>query len=128
MKITTKGRYGLCLMVDLAENYGVKRVSLKNIADRHEISFKYLEQIIRELSQKNLVESVRGRDGGYILTRRPGEYTVKEIVEVCEGSSTFSKGEGCGRSNFVWSEVNSIVVDYLESVTLESIVEKNKKK
>ena len=86
MKISTKGRYALRLLVDLAEYNTGENISLKDIAARQEISFKYLEQIITMLNRAGLVRSVRGPQGGYRLAKRPEEYTVGEILRLTEGS------------------------------------------
>ena len=86
MKISTKGRYALRLMVDLALNNTGEPISLKDIARRQEISDKYLEQIIHQLSKAGFVQSARGAQGGYRLTRTPEEYTIGEILRTVEGS------------------------------------------
>ena len=86
MKISTKGRYALRLMLDIALVGGKAPVSLRDVAQRQDISDKYLEQIITPLSRAGLVRSVRGAGGGYLLTKSPEEYTVGEILRVLEGS------------------------------------------
>ena len=86
MKISTKGRYALRLMLDLAINNTGEFVSIKEIALRQEISVKYLEQIITQLNKAGLVRSVRGSQGGYRLVKAPGEYTIGLILRVMEGS------------------------------------------
>ena len=86
MKISTKGRYALRLMLDLAVNYTGEYITIKNIAKRQEISEKYLEQIITQLSKAGFVKSARGAQGGYMLARTPAEYTVGEILRLLEGS------------------------------------------
>ena len=86
MKISTKGRYALRLMIDLAMHENEGYISIKSISQRQGISEKYLEQIIKMLSKNSLVESTRGAQGGYKLTKKPSEYTVGEILRVTEGS------------------------------------------
>ena len=86
MKISTKGRYALRLMLDLALASPGEPVPLRDVAQRQEISDKYLEQIVTQLSRAGLVRSVRGAGGGYLLTREPEEYTVGEILRVLEGN------------------------------------------
>ena len=86
MKISTKGRYALRLMLDIALNSHGAAVPLRDVAQRQEISDKYLEQIVTQLSRAGLVRSVRGAGGGYLLTREPEEYTVGEILRVLEGN------------------------------------------
>ena len=83
--ISTKGRYALRVMVDLAEQDSTKFITLEEIAVRQEISKKYLEAVLRSLVQNNLLEVLRGRGGGYRLTRKPEEYSVGEILELAEG-------------------------------------------
>ena len=86
MRISTKGRYALRLMLDLAMNGGEGFIPLKAVAQRQEISDKYLEQIIHRLSREGLVASARGAQGGYRLARRPEDYSVGEILRTVEGS------------------------------------------
>ena len=86
MKISTKGRYGLRMMTDLAVYYDQGLVPLKEIAARQEISEKYLEQIMMQLNRSGLVRSVRGAQGGYTLARPPREITVGMVLRVMEGS------------------------------------------
>ena len=86
MKISTKGRYALRLMLDLAMNSAGQPVSLKDVAKRQEISDKYLEQIISVLNRAGYVRSVRGAQGGYLLRKAPEEYTVGMILRLTEGS------------------------------------------
>lgn len=86
MKISTKGRYALRLMLDLAINNTGSYIPLKTVANRQKISDKYLEQIIHQLSKAGFVQSARGAQGGYRLTRTPEEYTIGEILRTVEGS------------------------------------------
>ena len=86
MKISTKGRYALRLMIDVAEHSNGNYVSLKDIATRQELSTKYLEQIVGQLSKEGFLKSSRGAQGGYRLARTPDEYTVGEILRTVEGS------------------------------------------
>ena len=86
MKISTKGRYALRMMVDLAEHNNGEWISLKEISERQNISIKYLEQIVSSLMRSGLLLSSRGPQGGYMLARKPEEYTVGEILREIEGS------------------------------------------
>ena len=86
MKISTKGRYALRLMLDLAINHTGSYIPLKTVAQRQEISDKYLEQIIHQLSKAGFVQSARGAQGGYRLARQPKQYTIGEILRSVEGS------------------------------------------
>ena len=85
MMISTKGRYALRVMIDLAENGGGKYLPLRDVAERQHISEKYLESIIVLLSRAGYLEGMRGKGGGYRLTREPGEYTVGSILRLTEG-------------------------------------------
>jgi Rrf2 family protein len=114
MRISTKGRYALRLMLDLAINNTGEPVSLKDIARRQEISDKYLEQIISVLNKAGYVKSIRGAQGGYILTRKPEEYTVGMILRLTEGSlapvSCVEEDNTCEKINdcatvMIWSTV-----------------------
>ena len=84
--ISTKGRYALRVMIDLAEHQGEDHIPLKDVAERQQISKKYLEIIVRDLVAGRLVSGVSGKGGGYRLCRRPEEYSVGEILELMEGS------------------------------------------
>ena len=88
MKISTRGRYSLRMMIDLAQHYNDGFITLKDISERQDISKKYLEQIIPLLNRSNLLQSNKGHMGGYKLSRTPAEITVREILESAEGSLT----------------------------------------
>lgn len=133
MKISTKGRYALRLMLDLALAGGEEPVSLRDVARRQEISDKYLEQIITPLSRAGLVRSVRGAGGGYLLTRSPEEYTVGEILRVLEGSlapvSCAQDKTCCGRAGQcvtqeLWQEIAAAVSSVVDRTTLADLVKK----
>ena len=129
MKISTKGRYAIRLMLDLAQHTDDGCVSIKTIATRQGISEKYLEQIIKSLSANGLVESTRGKQGGYRLTRTPAEYTVGEILRVTEGSlapvSCLEEDHHCENcEDCVTFEIWQVV----DSITLAYLVEKQKTK
>ena len=85
MKLSTKGRYGVKAMVDLAINYGEEPVSIKSISERQSISEYYLEQLFSTLRRAELIKSIRGAQGGYILNRSPEQITIHQIIEVLEG-------------------------------------------
>ena len=138
MKISTKGRYALRLMLDLAINGEDTVVRIKDIAARQEISEKYLEQIIAVLNRAGFVRSTRGPQGGYTLRRRPEEYTVGMILRLTEGSlapvaCVEQEGFACEREAQcatveVWKRVNQAVNDVVESITLADLVEIQKEK
>ena len=99
MKISTRGRYALRVMIDLAINGKENYISLKDIANRQEISMKYLEQIVSILSKAGLVDTLRGNNGGYKLNRKLSEYIVGDILRVAEGDLTpvYCVHEECSR-------------------------------
>jgi Rrf2 family cysteine metabolism transcriptional repressor len=133
MKLSTRGRYGVRLMLDLALHEGDGPVTLKDIAARQEISEKYLSNLIPLLKNAGLVHSVRGSQGGHTLARPPREITVKDILLVLEGSMCLTecteKPLLCQRSGDclvrgVWSEVTEKMLAALDSFTLEEMVER----
>lgn len=133
MKLSTKGRYGVRLMFDLALHSDGSPVTLKEIATRQEISEKYLSNLIPLLRNAGLVHSVRGSQGGYTLARQPREISLKDILVVLEGSMCLvectEKPTVCRRSDDcfvreVWAEVTAKMLEALESFTLENMVEK----
>lgn len=137
MKISTKGRYALRFMLDLALHDGYGPVALAEISRRQDISEKYLEQIIRALNRANLLESVRGAGGGYLLNRDPDEYTVGEILRATEGdlSPVACAGEGakCCREDRcatvdLWRKIREAVNGVVDSVTLQDLVENHRAK
>ena len=132
--ISTRGRYALRMMLDLAQNQGDGYVALRDIAARQEISKKYLEQII-PLHRVGLLQTTRGVQGGYRLTRRPEEYTVLDILEVTEtGLSAVACLEKdaakCPRSADcmtlpVWQGLDKIIRDYLGGITLQDVLDRH---
>ena len=132
--ITTKGRYALRVMIDLAEHSGGKYVPLKEIADRQMISKKYLEIIVKELVKGKMVVGTSGRGGGYRLARKPEEYPVGEIIELMEGTlATVACLENgalpCPRAEMcetlpLWKEYYQLVHDFLYSKNLSSLIGK----
>jgi Rrf2 family protein len=132
MLVSTKGRYAIKVMTDLAEHYGQGYISLQDIADRQEISEKYLENIIRSLVADNLLEGQRGKGGGYKLTKSPEEYTLGRILRLTEGSlspvSCMTESGQCEKvdncnSMKVWQEADRIINEYFDSVKLSSMLE-----
>lgn len=134
MKVSTKGRYALRLLLDLAVNGEGNYVSLKDIAERQEISKKYLEQIVPLLNRSGLLRTNRGNQGGYMLSKEPSAYTVGEILRVTEGDlapvaclqfqpNTCPRAEMCP-TLFVWEGMKDAMENYLNSVTLQDIINK----
>src|SRR3712207_69740 len=98
MKLSTKGRYGVRAMVDLAINYGESPMSIKSIAKRQNISELYLEQLFSPLRKAKLIKSIRGAQGGYVLNKHPKDISVSDIINVLEGPIEISSCVDTGRS------------------------------
>jgi Rrf2 family protein len=137
MKLSTKGRYGLRLMIDLAAHYGEGPVLLREIAKREEISEKYLSNLVNPLKSRGLVEATRGVHGGYVLGKAPADITMKEIVEVLEGTlclvDCVEKPAACHRvpvciARELWSEVAHAMSQILGKYTLAEMVARQKAK
>jgi Rrf2 family protein len=134
MKISTKGRYALRLMLDLALNNTGEYITIKSIAARQEISEKYLEQIISLLNRANYVKSVRGAQGGYRLAKEPAEYTVGMILRLTEGSLApvdclEDETNECNRWNTcvtkdVYKELYEAISSVVDHITLQNLVDK----
>lgn len=132
MKISTKGRYALRLMLDLAIYNTGEPISLKDVARRQQISEKYLEQIISMLNKAGFVRSVRGAQGGYMLKKAPAEYTVGMILRLTEGdlAPVSCVGEDsieCGRRDEcvtvrIWQQLNSAINGVVDGITLEDMM------
>ena len=134
MKISTRGRYALRTMVDLAQHGGEGLVTLKDVAARQDLSQKYLEQIVTQLSKAGLVKGTRGPQGGYKLARAPQDYTVAEILEQVEGSlapvecleaetNTCERCSSCATID-MWTGLYKVVTDYLGNITLADVVQR----
>ena len=133
MLISTKGRYALRVMIDLAEHQSEEFISLKEIAQRQEISEKYLESIIRMLVKARVVESLRGKGGGYRLRKAPEQYTVDSILRLTEESLApvtclESNAEACSRYGgcrtlALWQGLDKVIREYLESVTIADLAD-----
>jgi len=136
VKISTKGRYALRMLIDLAEHQNAGYISLKEIADRQNISKKYLEQIIPLFNKADLLRANRGAQGGYMLARTPDKYTVGEILRLTEGSLSpvdcadqdpvaCVRGATCPTLP-VWQGLAKVVNDYLDGITLQDIVDQQR--
>lgn len=136
MKLSTRSRYGLRLMLALARNYGKGNTFLKDIAHEEEISEKYLSLIIIPLKGIGLINSVRGASGGYTLAKEPSQITLKDIVDVLEGDclvDCLKDPNACSRvstcaSHDIWAMLGGKISEVLSSVTLEQLVLMNKEK
>ena len=133
MKISTRGRYALRMMLDMALTDSGKPVRVKEIAERQEISEKYMEQIMSILNKAGFVRSIRGPQGGYFLTRKPEEYTVGMILRLTEGSLSpvdcLDEGtEGCPRQEecvtfILWKQLDEAIRGVVDKVTLQDLVD-----
>lgn len=131
MKISTKGRYALRIMIDLAINNTGKYISLKEISQRQEISNKYLEQIIALLNKAGYLETARGNTGGYRLSKQPSEYKVGDILRATEGDlapiycltedGECDKKSNCKTYSF-WQGLDDVINEYVDSKTLEDLI------
>lgn len=132
MNVTSKGRYALRVMLDLAAHRDEGCISLKTVAERQSISMKYLEMIVGALKRAGLVDSTRGKDGGYTLSRAPDEYRVGEILRCLEDKlspvSCIKSGSiDCERAGLcltvpMWMELDGLINDYLDNVSLEDLL------
>ncbi len=133
MKISTKGRYALRMMLDLAQHKDCGFVALKDIAKRQGISKKYLEQIVPLLNKADVLKTNRGYQGGYMLARDPKDYTVGEILRITEGSIApvaclDQTPNQCGRADScatlkIWKGLQDVIEEYLDGITLADIQE-----
>ena len=138
MKLSTKGRYGVTAMYDLAMHVGKGPISLKSVAERQEISEHYLEQLMGQLRKAGLVKSTRGAQGGYMLTKQPTDITVGDIVRVMEGpiapvDCLLSEAPSCcdkvGRcvTRGVWRKVGDSIAKVLDDITLADLCLEDKR-
>lgn len=132
MLVSTKGRYALRVMVDLAEHREEGRIPLRQIAVRQDISEKYLENILSTLVRHGMLSGLRGKGGGYCLTREPEEFTLGEILRLTEGSlspvsclsgphNTCERAATC-RTVRVWTELDRMIEEYLDGVTIADLM------
>lgn len=130
MKISTKGRYALRVMIDLALNENGDFISLKDIAARQEISNKYLEQIIAMLNKAGFLETARGNNGGYKLKKSVKEYNIGDILRATEGDlapiaciheEECTRKENCKTFHF-WQGLDNVMNEYINSKTLEDLI------
>jgi len=135
MKLSTRSRYGTRMMIDMAQRYDNGPVQIGDIAQRINVSVKYLEQLVIPLKKAGYITSVRGPKGGHMLTRAPHEITVGEIVDVLEGGINLSncvedpkvceKSKECLTRN-LWEEATKAMRDKLDSTTLAQMIESGK--
>lgn len=136
MTVSTRGRYALRVMVDLAEHGGEDFIPLKEISERQNISQKYLESIMASLSKAGLVEGAHGKGGGYRLCREPDKYKVSEILRVTEGTlapvtclkagaAPCELADRC-RTLPMWKELNRVIHNFFDSYTVADLTQKDK--
>ena len=132
MKLSSRSRYGFRAILQLAMEYGKGRLQVKTIAGRENISVKYLEQLMTMLKTDGLIDSVRGRKGGYILAKHPSEIKLSVIFSALEGlvysidctkHTKFTKGCGDCVTRHIWSKIQSARWDLLDSMTLQDLVD-----
>lgn len=132
MMISTRGRYALRVMIDLAENYGKGFIPMKEVAERQNISLKYLERILPVLTKKKLIEGLQGKGGGYRLTAEPDRYSVGEILRLTEGelapvaclnggTNTCERSETC-KTLPIWSELYKLINTYFDGIALSDLL------
>lgn len=130
MRLTTKGRYAVTAMLDVAIHSGCGPISLSDISKRQTISLSYLEQLFSKLRQEKLVESVRGPGGGYSLARSSAEIYVSQIVDAvnesvdatsCKGQGDCQQGEMC-LTHHLWEDLSAQIHEFLSDISLESLI------
>lgn len=138
MKISTKGRYALRMLLDLAEHQNNGYIALKDIAERQGISKKYLEQIVPLLNKSDILQTNRGFQGGYMLARSPEKYTVGDILRITEGglhpvACLAQNPIQCDRSIDcatlpIWQGLERVINEYLDSITLQDILDQQRER
>lgn len=138
MKISTKGRYALRMLLDLAEHKELGYIALKDIAKRQQISKKYLEQIVPILNKTDFLQTNRGFQGGYKLAKAPDQYTVGDILRITEGSLApvaclDQEPNQCERSSecatlSVWQGLYRVMNEYLDGITLQDLMDQQRER
>lgn len=134
MKLSTKGKYGVRAVFEIARNAGQGPITIKEIAERQGISFSYLEQILNRLGRTGIIESVRGPGGGYLLGRRPADLTIGDVVRALEGPIALSHclepgmSDDCNQADdcvarMVWSRVGAKIEEALDSISFEDLLQ-----
>lgn len=137
MKVTTKGRYGVNAMAELAGQYGQGPMALREIAERAHVPESYLEQLLHQLRRAKLVTSIRGAQGGYELARPPEEISVGQVLYVLEGAMSPvdcltgegepCRAEGCA-GRIIWEQIYERVTDLIDSISLAQLVQQYREK
>lgn len=131
MLISTRGRYAIRVMLDLAENYNGSYIPMKEVAKRQELSLKYIERIMPDLSKNHFVEGIHGKGGGYRLTRKPAEYKIGDILKLTEGdlapvACLECDAKPCLRAKTcktlpMWEKFQTMIHEYFDGITLEDL-------
>jgi Rrf2 family protein len=139
MKLSTKGRYGLRAVLDLAINGEKEAVALSSVADRQDISISYLEQLIAKLKKAGIVNSIRGAQGGYMLAKKPDEISVGDILRALEGdlnpvdcAEIIGSGTSCSGSDicvtkYVWMRISDSINNTVDTMMLSELIDESKK-
>lgn len=138
MMVSTKGRYALVVLIDLAKHQEEGFVSLSEVAERQKLSLKYLEIVVSILNKGGLLKSCRGKKGGYRLRKEPSEYTINEILQLTEGNLApvdcvknsevdCAKSDGCVTLP-LWIGMDRLISNYLDNITLQDLMDGNRKK
>ncbi len=138
MKLSTKGRYGLRALIDLAVHSGAEPVSITSISERQDLSERYLEQLMTKLKRAGLIQSIRGAGGGYLLAKKPEEISVGDVLRALEGNldpvecSGFQEEGGCQAADscvtkYVWQRINDSINHTVDEISLEELLEENRK-
>lgn len=125
VKISTKGRYGLTIMMELASRYGEGPISLKSIAEKHQLSEHYLEQLIAPLRNSGLVKSIRGAYGGYVLAKRPEQISAGDVIRVLEGPISpvdFTEEDDPAKRD-LWIRIRDSIASVLNTTTLLHLIQ-----
>lgn len=135
MMISTKGRYALRVLLDLAENSEKGYIPMKTVAERQNLSLKYIERIMPSLSKNNYVEGIHGKGGGYKLSKSPKDYKIGDILRLAEGDLTPVACLGCNSKQCdragicktlpMWKKFDSLVNDFFDSITLQDLMNGN---
>jgi Rrf2 family cysteine metabolism transcriptional repressor len=138
VKLSTKGKYGVRAVYEVARHFGRGPITIKEISERQGISISYLEQILHKLGKAGLIESVRGPAGGYLLARKPSELTIGDIVRVLEGPIALShclepgeSGDCCQTDDcvarMVWAKVGAKIEEALDSISFDDLLQQHQK-
>lgn len=130
MKLSTRSRYGVKLLLELALGENLTPITIKSIAEKHKISEKYLSKLIITLKGAGIVKAIRGMNGGYILAKRPSEIKMYDVVKVLEGDIIITEkiiSENYCPVENMWQELNEVINNYLSNITLNDLLEDYKR-